>query len=483
MRQHTALWIGVLFLVYALRFDAAAIPSDPKTTYAYPKTQVIQLDLYIEPSHFMQLTTSDEDEKHPAVVSINAGDMQTIGVQIRGNSSLREAMETPERRIPMELCFDYVDETGSFNGNPSLKLINCSTPAAFLMEYIAMQAFHFLNVPAPAITPAFIRINEIDFGLYLAVEDLNDAFAQAHFGKASLYRPITKQDTENPADQTVSFGDIEMLVKADHGHDTLERYNATLQLGKDAEKYLDVDEILRYMACEAFLLNEDGLLYGDRNFYLADDHGKLSLLPWDLDYAFITLSKGGALPNYMEYDESLFRMLMQNETYRDTYQDYIRMLNEEFLNPDSFLPWLRTYIRFLSPYFRRDVTIPQRSSDVFSDLTTGDRLYSSDGGNLPLTFESYHTYVRSVLSGKSDITTTAELPVGNAQPRKETTPIPPDPGVLYRICANYRHHQRQMMLDLYGKPLAGIGACFAAVFLAAVICVYKPGSRKPRRKR
>ena len=475
MQRTIAVLLCALLLFSGAAFPAAAADD----AYTYPEPEVLEIDLYIQPYHYLEMISGTDENKHPAIVCINGGETQEIGIQVRGDSSLREGLETPGKRIPFELCFDYADASGNFRGNPSLKLINCQTPARLLIQYIAMLSYAFSGVPTPRITPAFIRINDTDFGLYLAVEDLNEAFVQDRFAGASLYRPLAKQDT--PA-QTVPFEGGELLVKADHGNETVLRYADARRRGENVDRYLDVDEILRFFACETFLDNADGFLSRSRNFYLADNNGKLSLLPWDTDYVFETLSKGGEWSDFAQYDAPLFRYLMEDETNRLRYREYLRQLNDVFLNPETFLPWLEGCIRTVSPYFQRDMTIDLRSQDVYADLTSGAEVYNTQSGNLMLTFEVYHKLMRRMLSGDttsfSELKEDAVASVKVKKARQKTRVSQPDRSVIARICQHYWSLRRQVFEREYGSQLLMCGGFFGLVFCIAVWSVHRHAGHK-----
>jgi len=63
-----------------------------------------------------------------------------------------------------------------------------------------------------------------------------------------------------------------------------------LNEGTDLEKYLDVDEILRFWAVNTFLVNLDGYSGGMyHNYYLYEENGVFSILPWDFNLSFAGL--------------------------------------------------------------------------------------------------------------------------------------------------------------------------------------------------
>ena len=57
--------------------------------------------------------------------------------------------------------------------------------------------------------------------------------------------------------------------------------------GTELEEYLDVDNVLKYMAVHTFSVNMDSLSGNmAHNYYLYEYDGKLNILPWDYNLAF-----------------------------------------------------------------------------------------------------------------------------------------------------------------------------------------------------
>lgn len=494
MRRITACVLGVLVLLSGCFFTAFAQNDSSAAEYTYPQADVLLIDLVIQPSRYLQMTHSMERKKYPAVVSINGEPAREIGVRARGSMSLDDGMNFASKRIPMELIFDYSDPDGKFRENASLKLINSYTPAKLLTQLIAMQTFSYLGVPAPRIQPAFLRINDVDFGLYLAIEDLNEDFVRNHFGTGTLFRRFNMREQYSGEDvtsqATVTFESVNMKIKADHGTETVRRYEQSRLRGESVEQYLDVDALLRFLACEVFMFDQDGIQYL-KNCYFLEHDGKISALPWDQSVVFnvfrTTLREG---ETYWFYEDQyaintrFYSQLLQNEAYHARYRQYLRQLNDDFLDPDKFLPWLEEYIRALSPYFQRDNSIGLYSEHIAQDLTTGNELYNDLFGNLLLTFQVYHDETDEILDGKADwyyypdgLSAVSEGPeFENLEARIYGT----DHSIIFRICGNYWKLRRAAVFGKYGPAIWGTGGVFAAVFLLAVTAVRMPKGKSTR---
>lgn len=111
--------------------------------------------------------------------------------------------------------------------------------------------------------------------------------------------------------------------------------------GTDLEQYLDVDNILKYMAVHAFSVNLDSLSGNmAHNYYLYEYNGMLNILPWDYNLSFGGMNMGpGNEASDVVNDAvdtpfagtAFFDTLLENETYLSRYHEYLRKLSEEYV--------------------------------------------------------------------------------------------------------------------------------------------------------
>ena len=112
---------------------------------------------------------------------------------------------------------------------------------------------------------------------------------------------------------------------------------------------MDVDNVLRYMAVQTFVVNLDGLTGSmAHNYYLYEDDGQLNIIPWDYNLAFGGFQSGSAsdtinFPIDTPFssgvdpeDRQFFMALLENETYLAQYHEYLTQLVEEYVNGGGF---------------------------------------------------------------------------------------------------------------------------------------------------
>ena len=110
--------------------------------------------------------------------------------------------------------------------------------------------------------------------------------------------------------------------------------------GENIDEYLDVENVLKYLAIQTFIYNHDGLTGNvTHNYYLYEKGGELNLIPWDMNEAFAVSGDGSDYVNFPIdtpftvsdlSERSFFMALLENEEYLAMYHEYLRQLSEEY---------------------------------------------------------------------------------------------------------------------------------------------------------
>jgi len=120
-----------------------------------------------------------------------------------------------------------------------------------------------------------------------------------------------------------------------------------LSKGEELEKYFDVDQILRYFAVNAVLVNLDSY-HSEmaQNYYLYENNGVVSILPWDYNlsfggFGFAKESNASSIINFpidtpvsqvsME-ERPLISKLLEVDEYKEKYHSYLKKLVDEYIN-------------------------------------------------------------------------------------------------------------------------------------------------------
>ena len=401
------------------------------------------------------LKNATAEEYYQCDVEVNGTTFYRVAIRPKGNTSLTSIASDPTTdRCSFKLEFDhYVDGQTCF-GLDKLILNSNYADATNMKEALIYDMYQYLGADASLYNYAKISVNGGYWGVYLALEAVEDSFMLRNYGAQSgeLYKPdsmnigggkdfgdfnaddmdfgdidfgsvdfgkmdfgsMTPPDTqgntdwespptapgqtsddafapsqkpdasgensaESPTDsderpsmnfnfgggmggfsmgggganlnytdddldsyETIWDGEITTTTKADHKRVVTALKN--ISEGNDLEDYMDIDNLLRYMAVHVFSVNEDSLSgMMAHNYYLYEAGGKLNLIPWDYN-----LSLGGmgssndatgvvndAIDNAFS-GTNFFDTLMEDETYHSQYYAYLQQLVSEYINGGGF---------------------------------------------------------------------------------------------------------------------------------------------------
>ena len=162
------------------------------------------------------------------------------------------------------------------------------------------------------------------------------------FGGGGANLNYTDDDLDSYS--TIWDGAVTGTSKADHKRVVTALKN--ISEGTDIEEYLDVDNVLKYMAVHTFSVNMDSLSGSmAHNYYLYEYNGKLNIIPWDYNLSLGGMSMGGgsdgtSVVNYAIdtpfSGTQFFDALLENEEYLAKYHEYLNELVEEYVNGGRF---------------------------------------------------------------------------------------------------------------------------------------------------
>lgn len=384
------------------------------------------------------LENATAEEYYQCDVEVNGTTFYRVAIRPKGNTSLTSIASDPTTdRYSFKLEFDhYVDGQSCF-GLDKLILNNNYADATNMKEALIYDMYQYLGADASLYNYAKITVNGEYWGVYLALEAVEDSFMLRNYGAQSgkLYKPdsmnigggkdfgdfnaddmdfgnMTPPDTQGNTDQanssvpsqtpdtvdppqnrdssgetsaepstdsgerpsmdfnfaggkggfsmsgggadlnytddeldsyeTIWDGEITTTTKTDHKRVVTALKN--ISEGNDLEDYMDIDNLLRYMAVHVFSVNEDSLSGTmAHNYYLYETGGKLNLIPWDYNLALggmgssndATSVVNDAIDNAFS-GTNFFDTLMEDETYHSQYYAYLQQLVSEYINGGGF---------------------------------------------------------------------------------------------------------------------------------------------------
>ncbi|WP_024860579.1 CotH kinase family protein [Ruminococcus flavefaciens] len=419
-----------------------------------------------------------ESEEYSACNLVIDGEaVKNVGIRAKGNTSLSSVKNMNSSRYSFKIEFDQYENGKTYHGLDKLCLNNIIQDNTYMKDYLAYTLMYDFGVDSPLCSYAYITVNGEDWGLYLAVEAIEESFLERNYGSnyGDLYKPdalsfgggrgngkdfsmgnFMNNESENkdssdksddnkdsssgfgggmpdfggempdfgnmpdfggempdfdPENMPEDFGDFDPSkmfggdgensdggkggfggfgmgsddVKLKYTDDDIDSYsnifnNAKTAVDKadkkrlirslkalleqsDLESTVDVEEVIRYFVVHDFLVNGDSYT-GQmiHNYYLYEEDGQLSMIPWDYNLAYGSFMGGNAsssvnspidtpVSNGMS-DRPMVSWIFDNEEYTEQYHE----LFSEFLGSVDFEELISETAALIDKYVENDPT-------------------------------------------------------------------------------------------------------------------------------
>ena len=405
--------------------------------------QIMDIDILMDEDDWNEmLENAISEEYYSCDVVVNGKTFYSVGIRPKGNTSLSSIANDPDTdRYSFKLEFDHYIEGQTCYGLDKLILNNNYADATNMKEAIVYDMYQYLGVDASLYNYAKICVNGDYWGVYLALEAVEDSFMLRNYGieDGNLYKPESmgvgggadgedgggpqmgeKQDgddfpqmggvsdgdnapqmgdfpgggggpqmgaapggedfsedkgkmggmggnggadlnyTDDDLDSYSTIWDGEITDTGKKDHKRVVEALKNISEGTDLETYMDVDNILKYMAVHTFVVNDDSLSGTmAHNYYMYEYNGRLNILPWDYNLSFGGMSMGGGMGGQSSGATSVindaidtpfsitnfFDALLENEEYLEQYHEYLKELVEKYVDGGAFE---KTYERIRS---------------------------------------------------------------------------------------------------------------------------------------
>ncbi|MFR0778877.1 MAG: CotH kinase family protein [Zhenhengia sp.] len=380
------------------------------TEKLFDKNAVSTIDIQMDPEEWQNMLDNALQEEYVKCdVVINGETIYNVGIRPKGNTSLTQVANDPNTdRVSFKFEFDHYVKGQTYYGLDKLVVNNMYADATYMKEYLSYDLMDYMGIKTPLYAFTSITVNGEPWGLYLALEALEESFAIRNYGAdyGKLYKPETmnmggggKMPNEGdrpempqgdkggqipmqngvegeggkipmPSEAEGESGQMpipggegseasQMPTPGNEGSqmpgnkppempsgefpredfkdkgqgipmdrdsggsnlvytdDNLESYETVfesavfktsdedkgrvvtalkkLSLGEELETYINVPEVLKYFAANTILVNLDSYLSNmQHNYYLYEEKGQLSMLPWDYNLSFGTFQGGSS---------------------------------------------------------------------------------------------------------------------------------------------------------------------------------------------
>ena len=431
-----------------------------------------------------------EDEEYVLCDLVIDGEEQPgAAIRAKGNTSLSSVAAYGNDRYSLKVEFDHYDSSLSYYGLDKLNLNNIIQDNTYMKDYLCYQLMVAAGAPAPLCSYVWITVNGEDWGLYLAVEAVEESFLLRNYGTdyGELYKPdstemgggrgngggfdmddfqermensefTAPEDMELPEDMEMpedmqppdgmtlpegeatqlpesgeggmemqrpggmrwqggsaqdgtedgaaelpdgadampgggmqggmmgsddvclvytddeyeSYSNIFNNAKTDVSSSDKDRLIAALKAlgeGGDVSDCVDIESVISYFVAHNFVCNFDsytGTMV--HNYYLYEDEGILSMIPWDYNLAFGGFMSGSDAESLINWDidepvsggtiesRPMLAWIFGSEEYTELYHEAFAEFIYTVFTSGEFERLMEETIALISPYVERDPT-------------------------------------------------------------------------------------------------------------------------------
>lgn len=156
----------------------------------FDTTKVHTIDIIMDDwEGFLDTCENEEYELCAAIIDGEA--FKNVGIRAKGNTSLSMVSQYGNDRYSFKIEFDHYDNTKTYYGLDKLSLNNIIQDHTYMKDYLCYQMMGYFGVNAPLCSYVSITVNGEAWGLYLAVEGVEESFLERNFGSdyGQLYKP------------------------------------------------------------------------------------------------------------------------------------------------------------------------------------------------------------------------------------------------------------------------------------------------------
>lgn len=170
----------------------------------FDTSRVHTIDIVIDDWDKFIENCENEEYVNCAVVIDNEA-YKNVGIRAKGNTSLSNVSASDGERYSFKIEFDQYQTGNTYHGLDKLCLNNVIQDNTYMKDYLVYQMMNEFGVVSPLSSYAYITVNGEDFGLYLAVEAVEESFLTRNYG--SNYGELYKPDGMNMGKREVGNAD------------------------------------------------------------------------------------------------------------------------------------------------------------------------------------------------------------------------------------------------------------------------------------
>lgn len=321
----------------------------------FDDSYVHEIDIRLPEVNWDYMVRFAEEEQYVLCTAVIDGEIfENVAIRPKGNSSLTAIKAQDSDRFSFKIEFDHYRQGHTFHGLDKLALNNLGQDVSCMKDFLTYHMMNAAGVAAPLSSYAQVKLNGEDFGLYLAVEAVEDSFALRNYGAqfGNIYKPecfgianLTPKafiSTDVPTEDDLAglgpgdrvdllgkairspfekvFGENMAAAALQYVGDDPKSYevfyeasvfdltkgdkqnliSAIRELNENPRNAVDYSSVIPYFAVHNFVNNYDGYTgIFVHNYYLRESEGRLSMIPWDYNLAFGVFTFESAVQSLM----------------------------------------------------------------------------------------------------------------------------------------------------------------------------------------
>ncbi|MBR5755947.1 MAG: CotH kinase family protein, partial [Firmicutes bacterium] len=159
----------------------------------FDTSEIIDINIIMSEEDWNDLLENAIDEEYYSCdVVVNGTTFTNVGIRAKGNTSLSNIANDPDTdRYSLKLEFDHYVEGQTCFGLDKLILNNNYADATNMKEALVYDMYQYLGADASLYNYAKINVNGEYWGVYLALEAVDDSFMLRNYGTqdGELYKP------------------------------------------------------------------------------------------------------------------------------------------------------------------------------------------------------------------------------------------------------------------------------------------------------
>lgn len=515
--KHIHVWtliaVGIvtcLMCIFLFKHEVLGIvPVTHVSEYAeklFDQNTVSTIDIQMDPKEWQNMLDNALQEEYVKCdVVINGETIYNVGIRPKGNTSLTQVANDPNTdRVSFKFEFDHYVKGQTYYGLDKLVVNNMYADATYMKEYLSYDLMDYMGIKTPLYAFTSITVNGEPWGLYLALEALEESFAIRNYGAdyGKLYKPETmnmggggkmpnegdrpempqgdkggqipmqngaegeggkipmpseaegesgqmpipgNEGSQMPTPSGVGGEESQISMPSEEDRqmvgnkppempsrefpredfkdkgqgmpmdrdsggsnlvytdDNLESYKTVfesavfktsdedkgrvvtalkkLSLGEELETYINVPEVLKYFAANTILVNLDSYLSNmQHNYYLYEEKGQLSMLPWDYNLSFGTF-QGGSSTAVINFpidtpvsgvsleERPIIGKLLEVSEYKDAYHNDLESAIASYFESGLYEKRIDQLDALIGDYVREDATAFYSYDEYKASLT------------------------------------------------------------------------------------------------------------------